>query len=54
MVGQLALWRAGHHAETGGGAIMAPIALRLSEEDIAAVTGYFASLRAKPIGEKPQ
>ena len=48
MTGQLALWRAGHHASTGAGAIMAPIAQRLSEADIAAVTAYFASLRAEP------
>jgi cytochrome c553 len=50
MVGQLALWRAGHHASSGGGAIMAPIARRLNDSDIAAVTGYFASLRAERAG----
>ena len=48
MAGQLRLWRAGHHAATGGGAIMAPIARRLSEQDIAAATAYFASLPADP------
>jgi cytochrome c553 len=48
--GQLALWRAGHHASTGGGAIMAPIARRLSDDDIAAVTAYFASISAKRAG----
>ena len=54
MTGQLALWRAGHHAITGAGAIMAPIARRLSEADIAAVTAYFASLRAEPAGAAPR
>jgi len=46
MARQLALWRSGYHTATAGGAIMAPIALRLNERDIAAVTAYFASLRA--------
>ena len=46
MAGQLALWRAGHHTATGASAIMAPIARRLSDEDIAAVTGYYGGLRA--------
>jgi cytochrome c553 len=46
MAGQLALWRAGHHTTTGTGAIMAPIARRLSDDDIAAVTAYYARLRA--------
>jgi cytochrome c553 len=44
MRGQLQLWRAGHHAVTAGGAIMAPIAQRLDDQDIAAVTAYLASL----------
>jgi cytochrome c553 len=44
MAGQLALWRAGHHTTTGAGAIMAPIAQRLSASDVDAVTAYFASL----------
>jgi cytochrome c553 len=52
MAGQLALWRSGHHAFTGGGAIMAPIARRLSDGDAAAVTAYFASLRAEPAGAR--
>jgi cytochrome c553 len=47
MAGQLALWRAGHHTTTGGGAIMAPIARRLSASDADAVTAYFASLPAQ-------
>jgi cytochrome c553 len=54
MAGQLALWRAGHHAATGGGAIMAPIAQRLSDADIAAVTSYFASVRSESAGARPQ
>ncbi len=52
MTGQLALWRAGHHTATGSGAIMAPIARRLSPEDIDAVTAYFASLSLQSGGEK--
>jgi cytochrome c553 len=44
MAGQLDLWRAGYNAATGGGAIMAPIASRLSPADIDAVTAYFSSL----------
>ncbi len=50
MAGQLALWRAGHHASTDSGAIMAPIARRMSERDIAAVTAYFGSLDAERAG----
>jgi len=53
MAGQLRLWAAGHHASTGGGAIMAPIARRLSEPDIEAVTAYFAALASEPAGAKP-
>lgn len=54
MAGQLALWRSGHHASTSSSAIMAPIARRLSESDVAAVTAYFASLRAEPAGANRQ
>jgi cytochrome c553 len=43
MAGQLRLWKAGHNRATDGGALMAPIALRLSERDIDAVSRYFAS-----------
>ena len=50
LVGQLALWRAGHHARTGAGAIMSPIAQRISERDVAAVAAYFASLPGEPGG----
>ncbi len=49
MTGQLQLWRAGHHASTDGAAIMAPIAQRLSDHDIAAVTAYLASLPTDPV-----
>jgi cytochrome c553 len=49
MTGQLQLWRAGHHASTDGAAIMAPIAQRLSDHDIAAVTAYLASLSTDPV-----
>jgi cytochrome c553 len=54
MAGQLALWRSSHHTSTGTGAIMAPIARRLSADDAAAVTAYFASLRAEPAGARRQ
>jgi cytochrome c553 len=42
MAGQLRLWKAGHNRATDGGALMAPIARRLSESDIVAVSQYFA------------
>lgn len=42
MSGQLHLWRSGHNTATDGAAIMAPIARRLSDSDIAAVTTYYA------------
>jgi cytochrome c553 len=42
MAGQLRLWKAGHNRTTDGGALMAPIARRLSERDIDAVSRYFA------------
>ena len=38
MAGQLRLWKAGHHTSTGSAAIMAPIARRLSDGDIDAVS----------------
>jgi cytochrome c553 len=43
MAGQLRLWKGGHNRTTDGGALMAPIATRLSESDIDAVSSYFAS-----------
>ncbi len=42
MAGQLRLWKAGHNDTTDGGALMAPIAKRLSDPDIDAVSRYFA------------
>ncbi len=42
MAGQLRLWRSGHNATTDGAAVMAPIARRLSDSDIAAATTYYA------------
>jgi cytochrome c553 len=42
MAGQLRLWKGGHNRATDGGALMAPIARRLSERDIDAVSRYFA------------
>ena len=50
MAGQLRLWKAGHHTATGGAAIMAPIARRLSDGDIDAVTAYLSGLAAEPAG----
>ena len=49
MAGQLRLWKAGHHTSTGGAAIMAPIARRLSDGDIDAVTAYLSGLAAEPV-----
>lgn len=50
MAGQLRLWKAGHHTATDSAAIMAPIARRLTGEDIDAVTRYFSGLAAEPAG----
>ncbi len=47
MAAQLRLWKAGHNSTTDSGAIMAPIARRLSERDIDAVSQYFANRPAK-------
>jgi cytochrome c553 len=46
MAGQLKLWRAGHAPQTQGAAMMAPIAQRLSDEQIEAVSDYFAEAPA--------
>lgn len=43
MARQLLLWRSGHNHSSDGGAIMAPIARRLTDGDIDAVARYFAS-----------
>ena len=49
MAGQLGLWKAGHHTATGGAAIMAPIARRLGDGDIGAVTSYLSGLAPEPV-----
>ena len=49
MAGQLRLWKAGHHTSTDGAAIMGPLARRLSDGDIDAVTVYFSGLAADPV-----
>jgi cytochrome c553 len=43
MAGQLRLLRAGHVPQTASAAMMAPIAQRLSDEQIEAVSTYFAA-----------
>ncbi|HEX2336810.1 MAG TPA: c-type cytochrome [Hyphomicrobiaceae bacterium] len=53
MEAQLGLWAAGHHTSTAGGAIMGPIAQRLSEADIKAVSAYFAAQAPEQVGAKP-
>jgi len=47
MKGQMQLWKAGHNAIGEGAAIMAPIARRMSDPDIEAVSSYFASRPAE-------
>lgn len=42
MRNQLRVWRSGSNAQTASGAIMAPIARRLSDQQINDVTAYFA------------
>jgi cytochrome c553 len=44
LAGQLRVWQSGGRASTAYGQIMAPIARRLSEEQILDVSAYFASL----------
>jgi cytochrome c553 len=48
MVGQLRLWKAGHHTSSDSATIMAPIAQRLSDDDVSAVTTYLSGLGAAP------
>jgi cytochrome c553 len=43
MAGQLWLWKAGHVHATTSAALMAPIAQRLSDAQIDAVSAYFAA-----------
>jgi cytochrome c553 len=54
MAGQLRLWRSGHNAATDGAAVMAPIARRLSDRDISAVTSYYAQQAPNIAAEKRQ
>lgn len=44
LAGQLAAWQAGLNARTPGGAVMAPIARRLTPQQTADAASYFASL----------
>jgi cytochrome c553 len=50
---QLELWRSGLNAGTDNGAIMAPIAVRLTDAQIRDVSAYYASLAAKAAEKKP-
>lgn len=54
MSGQLHLWRSGHNTATDGAAVMAPIARRLSDSDIAAVTKYYAHQAPNIAAERRQ
>jgi cytochrome c553 len=44
LAGQLRLWKIGDRPATGGASIMAPIAQRLNDDQIAAVSAYFSTL----------
>ena len=50
---QLELWRRGLNAGTDNGAIMAPIAARLTDAQIRDVSAYYASLAGKAAEKKP-
>ena len=55
---QLRVWQAGGRAQTAYGIIMAQVAHRLSQEQIAAVAAYFASVSSEgglvaPVGVVP-
>jgi cytochrome c553 len=54
MSGQLHLWKSGHNTATDGAAVMAPIARRLSDSDIAAVTKYYAHQAPNIAAERRQ
>jgi cytochrome c553 len=54
MIGQLQVWKRGLNTFTEHAAIMAPIAQRLSQEQIKAVSAYFASLDPATVGEAQQ
>jgi len=45
MAGQLRLWKAGYVPQTQGAALMAPVARLLSDDEIEAVSAYFAMSR---------
>jgi cytochrome c553 len=49
---QLYLWRGGLNAGTDNGAIMAPIAMRLTDEQIRDISAYYASLAPAAAGGK--
>ena len=51
---QLLLWKAGLNAVTVNGAIMAPIAKRLSDKQIRDVSAYYGSLAPTAAGERAQ
>jgi cytochrome c553 len=44
LAGQLRLWRSGHVPQTAGAPLMAPIAQRLSDDQIHAVSAYLAAV----------
>ena len=50
LVGQLRLWRRGLRDRTARGAIMAPIARRLTHQQIEDVAAYFENLAPMPAG----
>jgi cytochrome c553 len=52
LVRQLRLWKEGVNAGTDNGAIMAPIATRLSDEQVRDVSAYYASLAPTAAGKR--
>ena len=44
LAGQLKLWRMGHVPATGGAPLMAPVAQRLSDDQIDAVSAYLSTV----------
>ena len=48
MAGQLRLWKRGHAPTTEGASVMVPIAQQLSDEQIKAVSAYFATAPPAP------
>ena len=49
---QLHLWKEGLNASADNGAIMAPIAARLTDEQIRDVSAYYASLAPTAAGKR--